>query len=244
MRSYILGNVELNKHQAKLLYQLFWKQYSHLFVIGCIVCPVFSYDCPAWIKYGEAPPTSCTKPTDPNNKPPSPIEQWFTEDVFNDLFPKANLGWGPTECRPYNYKSFIFAARYFPQFGSEYVDKDPSGRPLITSYTPNETYKRDVAAFFSHAIQETGENDANLYNKLPLKQARECFYRGGLFNWFEGGPISPFVKNNGLDPKDGKDCVSGARYCDTFTNNSFFYPCNPGIDGQWYEVRSKHYLEA
>lgn len=197
-----------------------------------------AFDCPAWLKYGEAPPYVCTKPTDPNDKPPSQIEQWLTEDVFNDLFPKANLGWGPNDCRPYNYKAFIIAARYFPRFGSEYVKKDPTGKPLITNYTAEQTYKRDVSAFISHAIQETGENDANLYNLLPKDKAADCFYRGGFFNWFEGGPISSFVKDNGLDPKDGKYCVSGARYCAEDTNNTFFYPCNPNKDGQWYEVRS------
>lgn len=194
-----------------------------------------AFNCPAWLKYGEEPPTSCQKPTDPNSKPASKIESWLTEAIFNDLFPKANLGWGPSDCRPYNYKAFIIAARYFPKFGTEYVSTDPDGKKLITNYTPEQTYRRDVAAFFSHAIQETGENNGDLYKRLPKDQAANCFYRGGFFNWFEGGPISPFVKNNGLDPADGKYCVAGATYCDQGSNNKWFYPCNPEKSGQWYE---------
>jgi hypothetical protein len=72
--------------------------------------------------------------------------------MFEDLFPKANLGWGPNKCWPYSYEAFVIAARYFPRFGNE----------VGTNYTGNQNFKRDLAAFFSHAIQETGENDINL----------------------------------------------------------------------------------
>lgn len=143
--------------------------------------------CPEPHKYGHGPKTPCdNKPTDPNNKDFSGIETWFTRDVFNDLFPKSNLGWGPSECSPYNYDTFIIAARYFPKFGTEHVTKTPNGTVLVTNYTANETYRRDVSAFFAHAIQETGENDIHLYEKLPASQAADCFYRGGFYNWFEG----------------------------------------------------------
>ena len=64
-----------------------------------------------WQKFGPVPPNSCTQPKDPQNRAKSGIESWFTEEVFNDLFPKANLGHGPTKCRPYNYQAFIIAAR-------------------------------------------------------------------------------------------------------------------------------------
>ena len=84
-----------------------------------------AHKCPEWLKYGKPPPTSCKKPTDPLKKPKSAIESWFTEEVFNDLFPKANIGWGPSDCRPYNYKAFAIAARYFPRFGTEHVSTDP-----------------------------------------------------------------------------------------------------------------------
>ena len=169
--------------------------------------------------------------------PKSPIEKWFTESTFDDLFPKANLGWGPTNCRPYNYKALIIAARYFPRFGSEYLTTDPIGKKLITNYTPYETYRRDLSAFFAHAIQETGENNVDLYKTLSGKQAGDCFYRGGFFNWFEGGPVSPFVKNNGYEPIDGMWCTASAKYCDPASNNRWFYPCaNDGSEGGYYKV--------
>ena len=83
--------------------------------------------CPDAHKYGHGPPSTCNIPTDPNDKPHSGIESWLTRDVFNDLFPKSNLGWGPSQCSPYNYDAFVIAARYFPNFGTQYVTKNPNG---------------------------------------------------------------------------------------------------------------------
>jgi len=205
-----------------------------LFILGCLLANAFAFNCPEWQKFGSKPPTRCPAIKDPQNRPKSKIESWFTEAIFNDLFPKANLGQGPSDCRPYNYKAFAIAARYFPKFGTEHVSKDPLGRRLITDYSADETYRRDLAAFFSHAIQETGENNGHLYLRLPKEQAHECFYRGGFFNWFEGGPRSPFVKNGGLDPKDGEFCVAAARYCDAGSNTKWFYPCATGSKGGYY----------
>ena len=218
-------------------YPYFHKNISKRNFISGLVCLASGFNCPNWLKAGKKPPTNCVGPTDPQNRPPSKLESWFTEEMFNDLFPKANLGHGPSNCRPYNYKAFIIAARYFPKFGTEYVSSDPTGTPLRTSYTYEETYRRDLAAFFSHAIQETGENNGHLYQVLPKEQAHDCFYRGGFFNWFEGGPYSPFVKNQGLDPKDGEFCVPAARYCDAGSNTKWFYPCAKGSSGSY--VRGK-----
>ena len=192
--------------------------------------------CPPPYRPGLTPPSNCTEPYDPQNRPASALESWFTEEVFNDLFPKANLGWGVSNCRPYNYKSFIIAARYFPSFGNEYVTNDPTGKPLPTKYSPNQTFKRDLAAFFAHTIQEIGENDADLYQKMPKAKADDCFYRGGFYNWFEGGPLSSLVKNNGLDPKDGEFCNKLGEYCDESTNNKWFYPCYSEKQSQWSKV--------
>lgn len=128
----------------------------------------------------------------------------------------------------------MIAARYFPKFGTEYVTTDPEGTPLKTKYSARETYRRDLAAFFSHAVQETGENNGHLYKTLPKDKAEDCFYRGGFFNWFEGGPSSPFVRNKGLDPKDGEYCVAAARYCDQGSNNKWWYPCADGSQGNYY----------
>uniref|UniRef100_A0A1I7XP61 Transmembrane protein n=1 Tax=Heterorhabditis bacteriophora TaxID=37862 RepID=A0A1I7XP61_HETBA len=76
-----------------------------------------------------------------------------------DLFPKANIGLGTHKCLPYSYDSFIIAARYFPEFGAESPNK---------IYSREEHHRRDVAAFFAHVLQETGENDLSIYKKDPL----------------------------------------------------------------------------
>ena len=54
-----------------------------------------SAQCPDEHKYGPGPPTDCTGPSDPNSLPASPLEKWFSREMFADLFPYANLGWGP-----------------------------------------------------------------------------------------------------------------------------------------------------
>uniref|UniRef100_A0A915JQ41 Glycoside hydrolase family 19 catalytic domain-containing protein n=1 Tax=Romanomermis culicivorax TaxID=13658 RepID=A0A915JQ41_ROMCU len=164
---------------------------------------------------------SCHPLDDPLNKPPSVLESWFTQDVFNDLFPKANIGSGPSSCLPYSYESFILASRYFPEFGAESPDN---------GFTAEQNQKRDLAAFFAHAIQETGENDISLYQSpsTDVKKADACFYRGGLFNWFEGGPVSSFLPSNktGSNPSDGQSCKSGGQYCVKGVDFDYFFPCN------------------
>ncbi|CAJ0590188.1 unnamed protein product [Cylicocyclus nassatus] len=155
--------------------------------------------CPPHLVFAKPPDEDCESPRDPLNLKKSPIEEWFTKEMFEDLFPKANLGLGPHECLPYSYKSFILAARYFPEFGGETLNKE---------YEAWEHQRRDVAAFFAHALQETGENDLSLYNSsLSLEEAGECFYRGGFYNWFEGGPNSSFL----LPAFPGFQVVDGKR---------------------------------
>ncbi|KAI6190578.1 Endochitinase 1 [Aphelenchoides bicaudatus] len=162
------------------------------------------HKCPVALKFGDGPSTHCPQPFDPNNMPPSPIERWFTQDIFYDLFPKANLGWGPNSCFPYSYEAFIIAARYFPRFGN-----DQKG----TNYTVEQNARRDLAAFFAHAVQETGENDVSLYNGRTKEEADDCFYRGGFYNWFEGGPVSSLLmsETKGSRPEDGTECNNAGR---------------------------------
>lgn len=184
--------------------------------------------CPSAKKFGSGPPATCTLPTDPNNLPPSQLEQWFSETIFNDLFPFANLGWGGSPCSPYSYESFIIAARYFPDFGTSFPN---------TIYTPEQNARRDLAAFFAHIIQETGENNKALYNtSLTQKQAAACFYRGGLFNWFQRGPKSSFLDpaHPGYDPQDGAKCVSDGLYCRQNTELNFWYPCSNETSGTFF----------
>ncbi|CAK5087456.1 unnamed protein product [Meloidogyne enterolobii] len=123
-------------------------------------CPINypTTKCPIQLNYkiaGADPPSHCELPTDPNKLPPSSLESWFTREMFDDLFPFSNLGWGPHPCSPYSFEAFIIAARYFPRFGKE-VD-------LKNGFTPRENSRRDVASFLAHAIQETGLNDVSVY---------------------------------------------------------------------------------
>ena len=41
-------------------------------------------------KSGLKHPLTCKPPTDPLNKPKSPIEEWFTEEMYNDIFYKVS----------------------------------------------------------------------------------------------------------------------------------------------------------
>ncbi|KHN82868.1 Endochitinase 1 [Toxocara canis] len=177
-------------------------------------------NCPSVAKFGIGPPKNCSQPTDPNHMPPSELENWFTEQLFVDLFPFANLGWGPNKCWPYSYESFRIAARYFPEFGTS----SPN-----TVYTTEENTRRDVAAFFAQTIQETGANDVSLYDRgMSTEEADNCFYRGGLYNWFEGGPTSSFLspESPGYEPSDGNQCNFAGRYCISSPELDYWYPCN------------------
>ncbi|VDM44825.1 unnamed protein product [Toxocara canis] len=206
-------------------------------------------NCPSVAKFGIGPPKNCSQPTDPNHMPPSELENWFTEQLFVDLFPFANLGWGPNKCWPYSYESFRIAARYFPEFGTS----SPN-----TVYTTKENTRRDVAAFFAQTIQETGANDVSLYEcryykenlrkalaarvcvraeantqfvcsrGMSTEEADNCFYRGGLYNWFEGGPTSSFLspESPGYEPSDGNQCNFAGRYCISSPELDYWYPCN------------------
>lgn len=60
---------------------------------------------------------------------------------------------------PYSYEAFIIATRYFPEFGSGL----PMNKSTLDDYTIDELQRRDVAAFFSHVVQESGENNLKLF---------------------------------------------------------------------------------
>lgn len=60
---------------------------------------------------------------------------------------------------PYSYEAFIIAARYFPEFGSGL----PMNKSTLNDYTIDDLRRRDVAAFFAHVVQETGENNQMLF---------------------------------------------------------------------------------
>uniref|UniRef100_A0A914UX57 Uncharacterized protein n=1 Tax=Plectus sambesii TaxID=2011161 RepID=A0A914UX57_9BILA len=82
-------------------------------------------NCPQAQKFGNGPPDEpCDSASDPNRLPPSPLEKWFTKEMFEDLFPKANIGWGPHPCAPYSFEAFVIAARYFPSFGTVSPNKN------------------------------------------------------------------------------------------------------------------------
>lgn len=83
--------------------------------------------------------------TDTDKKPkvmedPHPIEAWFTEAMWNELFPKQNH-----ECfekaTPYSYGEFVKAVRHFPEFASS--------DSMVEQ-------KKEVAALLGMCLQEVG----------------------------------------------------------------------------------------
>ncbi|KAI6229638.1 Glyco-hydro-19-cat domain-containing protein [Aphelenchoides besseyi] len=189
---------------------------TKLFVLILLsVNPTDAVICPEGKKYGRPPVTKCREPMDPNLKPKTYLERWFTKEMFDDFFPHANQGWGGSLCSPYSYESFIIAARYFPEFGAGLR----SGQPPFTS---RDLQRRDVAAFFAHVVAETGENDYKLF-----RTAQECFYRGGLYHFFEGGPKSKLFATvrHGFTIKEAETCVKDGRYCASNPELDFWYPC-------------------
>jgi len=117
--------------------------------------------CPQAKKFGRPPPSKCKGPVDPNLKPRTPLERWFTRTLWEEFFPRANQGWGSNRCLPYSYEAFILASRYFPEFGT---GKGIASRALVDSpYSIGDLQRRDVAAFFAHIVQETGDNNPRVF---------------------------------------------------------------------------------
>uniref|UniRef100_A0A915L5J7 Uncharacterized protein n=1 Tax=Romanomermis culicivorax TaxID=13658 RepID=A0A915L5J7_ROMCU len=145
------------------------------------------------------------------------------------------IGWGPHECSPYNYDSFVIAARYFPHFATEegqtffivspndtsqkYPSSDKEDQNSTQSFDNAEELakklplslgdnsKRDLAAFFAHAVQETGENDASLYDS-EIRNKRK--WSAGVTNEAVGyaGPIlgpTSLVINNECGGEDDRE---------------------------------------
>lgn len=63
---------------------------------------------------------------------------------------------------------------------------------------------------------------------LSDEEKADCFYRGGFFNWFEGGPRSKYLLPAfpGTNTIDGKRCVEAARYCKSDPVIDFWSKCN------------------
>uniref|UniRef100_A0A914H2Z3 C2H2-type domain-containing protein n=1 Tax=Globodera rostochiensis TaxID=31243 RepID=A0A914H2Z3_GLORO len=193
-------------------------------------------NCPKTRRYGRIQSQKCTGAVDPNLKPRVRLEKWFTRDIWENLFPIANQGWGEHPCMPYSFDAFIIAARYFPDFGA--ISNSSVGE---SSYTGDQLQRRDVAAFFAHVLAESGLNNLRLFkylfedsafvrnssSKLSPRAATECFYRGGFYHFFEGGPRSPLFakRRDGNAFRDGERCVEEGHYCKRSPELDFWYPC-------------------
>ncbi|CAO2838194.1 unnamed protein product [Amaranthus hypochondriacus] len=83
-------------------------------------------------------PTPSPPPPPPAPAPPSPIKDYFTEEMFNEMFKNRD----DSRCSPgfFTYSAFITAANTFPEFGNT---------------GDLETRKRELAAFFAQTSQET-----------------------------------------------------------------------------------------
>lgn len=61
-----------------------------------------------------------------------------------------------------------------------------------------------------------------------VKQPSDCFYRGGLYNWFEGGRESEFFTATPKlqIPRIGDSCTEDGQYCAKNPELDFWYPCS------------------
>lgn len=64
-------------------------------------------------------------------------------------------------------------------------------------------------------------------SKLSRRFASECFYRGGFYQYFEGGPRSRFFsrRSHGFSLEDGEKCFPEGKYCRRSPELDFWYPC-------------------
>ena len=184
---------------------------------------------------------TCERASDPFNKPRSPIEEWFTKEMWDQFFYKSNLGFGPHACLPYSYEAFIIAARYFPDFGNEYHSHTPDGKPMPQGFTAEETKRRDVAAFLAHMVQETGENNGWILSGykghgLTWDEAQECYMKGALWTWFEGGGdgTGQGVFPCGDHPSCG-DFSPKQEYCEP-TKITYGMGCSQETDSRGYKI--------
>ena len=56
--------------------------------------PGGTHNCPEHKIAGHFEFDGCTSATDPLNKPKTKLEEWFTKEMFNELFYKSNMGLG------------------------------------------------------------------------------------------------------------------------------------------------------
>ncbi|KAL3078967.1 hypothetical protein niasHS_014749 [Heterodera schachtii] len=216
----------VNLHLEMLLFRGFPFVFPLLLPISFQHSPAVQL-CPKTRRYGQIQSPKCTSAVDPNLKPRVRLEKWFTRELWENLFPVSNQGWGEHPCMPYSFDAFIIAARYFPEFGAT---PNPSQSVRRITYNASEIQRRDVAAFFAHVLAESGQNNLRLFNsssKLSPRVASECFYRGAFYHFFEGGPRSPLFpgRSDGKTFKDGDRCVEAGRYCKRSPELDFWYPC-------------------
>jgi len=62
---------------------------------------------------------------------------------------------------------------------------------------------------------------------MTRRAATDCFYKGGLFHYFEGGAHSKLFakRKHAATLSDGETCNDGGRYCKRSAELDFWYPC-------------------
>src|SRR4051794_15793060 len=67
--------------------------------------------------------------------------------------------------------------------------------------------------------------------KMSKRAATECFYRGGLYNYFEGGAHSSLLasRRHYTSMTDGEACIGAGRYCKRSAELDFWYPCREDL---------------
>jgi hypothetical protein len=81
VRSFI--NLKNNLASKSGIKASYLKNSQILALFFCLFINASIQKCPVSLKFGSGPPKSCHSLWDPNQKPSTRMEQWFTREIFN-----------------------------------------------------------------------------------------------------------------------------------------------------------------
>ena len=104
------------------------------------------------------------------------------------------------------------------------------GRPTFCSYEPEKAQILFLKKFwvFCSIISPAAKLLMVFSMNYTMERASDCFYRGGMYNWIEGGRKSQLVTSKAKlqIPRVGEECTDEGRYCASSPELDFWYPCN------------------
>jgi hypothetical protein len=131
------------------------------------------------------------------------LKRVFPEALFNDMFPRANEGRGPTPGNgPYSYGNFLKAAAMWPDFCNS------AAKPTVDL---DAVCRHELASMCAHFAQEVGEH--NDYSSIPT-------WKQGLYYYTELGCT---------DNPQGSGCEYRGGTCDATTWMGQIWQCPAGV---------------